>query len=79
MLRRVVTSLIYCFLSRVYAVNALSVNSYRDEKSDEMRKIQSLFGRSKGRYCCCKSCYRIGMVRNHTFVSRLADIEVLNN
>jgi hypothetical protein len=38
----VVASLIIAFCG-VYAVNALSVNSYRDEKSDEMRKINKAY------------------------------------
>ena len=38
MLRRIAAILIIAFCA-VSAVNALSVNSYRDEKNDEMRKI----------------------------------------
>jgi hypothetical protein len=38
MLRRMVATLVVVFCA-VSGVNALSVNSYRDEKNDEMRKI----------------------------------------
>jgi hypothetical protein len=42
MLRRVVATLIVVFCA-VSAVDALSVNSYRDEKNDEMRKINKAY------------------------------------
>ena len=42
MLRRAVATLIIAFCA-VSAVNALSVNSYRDEKNDEMRKINKAY------------------------------------
>jgi hypothetical protein len=42
MLRRVVATsiIVFCVVS---AVNALSVNSYRDEKNDELRKINKAY------------------------------------
>jgi len=42
MLRRAMATLIIAF-GAVSAVNALSVNSYRDEKNDEMRKINKAY------------------------------------
>ena len=42
MLRRIVAVLIIAFCA-VSAVNALSVNSYRDGKNDEMRKINKAY------------------------------------
>jgi hypothetical protein len=42
MLRRAVATLIIAFCA-VSAVNALSLNSYRDEKNDEMRKINKAY------------------------------------
>ena len=42
MLRRIVATLVLGF-SAVSAVNALSVNSYRDETNDEMRKINRAY------------------------------------
>jgi hypothetical protein len=42
MLRRVAATLIIAFCV-VSAVNALSVNSYRDEKNDELRKINKAY------------------------------------
>jgi len=42
MLRRVVATLAIGF-SAVTAVNALSVSSYRDEKNDEMRKLNRAY------------------------------------
>lgn len=42
MLRRIVVSLVIG-AGAVSAVNALSVNSYRDEKNDEMRKINKAY------------------------------------
>jgi hypothetical protein len=42
MLRRAVATLIIAFCA-VSAVNALSVHSYRDEKNDEMRKINKAY------------------------------------
>jgi hypothetical protein len=42
MLRRIVVSLAVGFAA-VSAVNALSVNSYRDEKNDDMRKINKAY------------------------------------
>lgn len=42
MLRRIVASLVVGFTA-VSAVNALSVNSYRDEKNDDMRKINKAY------------------------------------
>jgi hypothetical protein len=42
MLTRVVATsiIVFCVVS---AVNALSVNSYRDEKNDELRKINKAY------------------------------------
>jgi hypothetical protein len=42
MLRRVVATLIIAFCA-VSAADALSVNSYRDEKNDKMRKISKAY------------------------------------
>jgi hypothetical protein len=42
MFRRVVAALIIAFCV-VSAVNALSVNSYRDEKNDDLRKINKAY------------------------------------